>query len=368
MPRMSPSLDFAVFSHLAHKANITIEQRLAEFVQEVKLIDQLDFTHVFTTEHHFSGDFSLSPSQPITLTLIATNTKRVRLGPMVVILPISDPLRVAEEMVILDHLSGGRLEVGFGRGTLPHEHKMWGVAPQTDRARLEEGVDTILQLWTSEEPVYTFGGFHNYVGVEMPWKPLQKPHPPVWVPGSAGGSARKWARRGFGGGAFGLLPATINKAGLDEFREGWVEGGRALDDAPSSYMVATHVGENDAEAKAYGREQFAYQMKLFQEESIVSRRMAGQSHITNTDADPFPRLVRDTASGANTHSLICGSPESVIDQIEALRESMGGFSLYLGEFAFGMMPYEQVARSMTLFNDQVIPHFATQRIPQRALA
>lgn len=365
---MALPLDFAVFSHLGHKPNITIEQRLAEFVQEMKLIDNLDFSHVFTTEHHFSGDFSLSPSQPITLTLIATHTKHIRFGPMVVILPISDPLRVAEEMVILDHLSGGRLEVGFGRGTLSHEHKMFGIAPHTDRSRLAEGLDVILKLWTSDEPVFAMGEHYQYYGVEMPWKPLQAPHPPLWVPGSAGGSARAWGKRGFGTGAFGLLPLAVSKAALDEFREGWAEGGRSPDTERSCYMVSTFVGENDAEAKAYAREQFAYQMKLFQAEAMVTRRMNGQSHITNSDADPYPRLARETATGVNRHSLICGSAESVIEQIEELRDKMGGFSHFMGEFAFGNMPYERVAQSLQLFNDRVIPHFAQQPALRRAVA
>ena len=356
-----PAMQFSTFSHLAHKSDISIEARLREFVQEIELVDELAFSHIFTTEHHFSGDFSLSVSQPVTLTMIATRTKRVRFGPMVIILPISEPLRVAEEMAIIDHISGGRLEVGFGRGTLSHEHKMYGIAPQTDRARLAEGIDVILQLWTSKEPVWSFGDYYKYYGVEMPFRPLQQPHPPVWVPGSAGGSARMWGKRGFGTGAFGLLPLAVNKAALHEYREGWVEGGRSLEDEQTCYMVSTYVSENDREAKAFGREHFAHQMKLFQEEAIVTRRFNGQSHLTNSDADPYPKLVKGTADGSNRHSLICGSPESVIEQIEELREKLGGFSMFMGEFAFGMMPYERVARSLQLFSDEVIPHFAAEK-------
>ena len=358
---MTPLVQFSTFSHLAHKSNISIQERLKEFIAEIELVDDLAFSHVFTTEHHFSGDFSLSASQPVTLTMIATHTKRVRFGPMVIILPISEPLRVGEEMAIIDHLSGGRLEVGFGRGTLSHEHKMYGIAPQTDRARLAEGIDIILKLWTSREPVWSFGDFYKYYGVEMPFVPLQKPHPPVWVPGSAGGSAKMWAKRGFGTGAFGLLPPAVNKAALDEYREGWIEGGRSLDDEQSCYMVSTYVGESDREAKAFAREHFAYQMKLFQEEAMVTRRLNGQSHITNTEADPYPRLVRGTADGSNRTALICGSPESVIEQINELREKLGGFSMFMGEFAFGMMPYDRVARSLQLFSDEVIPRFAPAR-------
>jgi alkanesulfonate monooxygenase SsuD/methylene tetrahydromethanopterin reductase-like flavin-dependent oxidoreductase (luciferase family) len=361
------TLDFAVFSHLAHKTTISIEQRLAEFIDEVELVDSLDYGSIFTTEHHFSGDFSLSPSQSITLTMIATHTRRVRFGPMVVILPISDPLRVAEEMVILDHLSGGRLEVGFGRGTLSHEHKMFGISPSSDRARLDEGIDIILRLWTSDDPVFSFGDYYKYYGVEMPWKPLQTPYPPVWVPGSAGGSSRKWAKRGFGAGAFGLLPIAVNKAALDEYREGWAEGGYPAKDQRACYMVSTYVGESDREAKAYAREHFAHQMALFQAEAHVTRRMNGQGYITNSDADSYPKLVRGANDGTNRHALVCGSPESVAEQIQELREQLG-FTMFMGEFAFGQMPYERVAESLKLFSQEVIPQFSHQIMPARAVA
>lgn len=117
---------FADFDHIAHKNTMSVGERLEEFVLEAKLADELGFDYYFTAEHHFSQDFSLSPSQAVTNAILAQETERIRFGPMTIILPIANPLRIAEEFTIIDHLSGGRLEVGVGRGVVFHELATYG--------------------------------------------------------------------------------------------------------------------------------------------------------------------------------------------------------------------------------------------------
>ncbi len=354
VPNLLPDLQFGVFSHLANRPGVSVKQRLHEFIDEAVLADQLRFDSIFTTEHHFSGDFSLSPSQPVTLTMLATHTKRLRFGPMVVILPISQPLRVAEEMVIIDHLSGGRLEVGFGRGTLPHEHVMYGIAPDSDRGRLKEGLDFILRLWEADGPLHHMGEYYQYHGVEMPWQPLQRPHPPVWIPSASRASALEWAARDFGTGGFGLLPFEVNRQAFDAYREGREAAGLPESGRRANYMVATLVADTDEEARDLAVENFGHQMSLFQAEAATTHRMNGRRFVTNSAADPYPRLAREAAEGGARYNLVYGSPETVIERIQELREALG-ITLYLGEFSFGHLDFEQVQRSLTLFSDEVIP-------------
>lgn len=348
------ALEFGVFSHLANRPGVSVGRRLREFIAEAELADDLRFDYLFTTEHHFSGDFSLSPSQPVTLTMLATHTSRLRFGPMVVILPISQPLRVAEEMLILDHLSDGRLEVGFGRGTLPHEHVMYGVAPASDRGRLLEGINVIERLWTADSPLHHMGEYYQYHGVEMPWRPLQHPHPPIWVPSTSRSSAIAWAKRDFGTGAFGLLPIDLNIAAFQAYREGRAEAGLPASGERSNYMVATLVAETDKEARALATEHFGHQMSLFQSEAHVTRRMNGQAHITGSNTDPYPRLASEASAGGAPYNLVWGTPDTVVERIRELREILG-LTMFLGEFSFGHLDHEQVTRSLTLFSDEVIP-------------
>lgn len=349
-----PELTFGIFSHLSNRPGVSVQQRLREFAEEAALADELRFDYFFTTEHHFSGDFSLSPSQPITLTLLAEHTQRLRFGPMVVILPLSQPLRVAEEMIILDHLSGGRLEVGFGRGTLPHEHVMYGIAPSSDRGRLDEGLDVIMRLWGADSPLHFMGEYYEYHGVEMPWRPLQSPHPPVWIPSTSRASAIRWAERDFGTGGFGLLPIEVTSNAFDAYREGRANAELSESGARINYMVATLVAETDEEAKRLATLHFGHQMQLFQDEAHVTRRMSGQASLTGSERDPYPRLAREAANGGARYNLVYGSPATVGERIQELRSRLG-ITLYLGEFSFGHLTAEETARSMTLFSDEVIP-------------
>jgi alkanesulfonate monooxygenase SsuD/methylene tetrahydromethanopterin reductase-like flavin-dependent oxidoreductase (luciferase family) len=258
-------------------------------------------------------------------------------------------------MVILDHLSGGRLEVGFGRGTLPHEHIMYGIAPRTDRARLLEGLDVILKLWTSgTSPLHHMGEYYSYHGVEMPWAPLQKPHPPVWVPSATRESSLQWAARDFGTGGFGLLPLEVTERAMAAYREGRDQAGLPASGQRVNYMVSTLVADSDEEARALAVDNFGHQMSLFQSEAATTHRMLGRANVTGSAADPYPRLAREAAEGGARFNLIYGSPDTVIERLRELRERLG-MTLFLGEFSFGHLPFDAVSRSLTLFSDEVIP-------------
>ena len=183
----SDDVYFADFDHIGHKRTMSVGDRLEEFVLELKLAESLGLDYYFTAEHHFSGDFSLSPSQAVTCTIAATQTERIRFGPMTIILPIADPLRIAEEFTIIDHLSGGRLELGVGRGVVHHELATYGRRGADGPALFRENLECILKCWTNEENFSWNGVYHQYYDIEMPWKPLQKPLSPHLGPdGDAG--------------------------------------------------------------------------------------------------------------------------------------------------------------------------------------
>jgi alkanesulfonate monooxygenase SsuD/methylene tetrahydromethanopterin reductase-like flavin-dependent oxidoreductase (luciferase family) len=349
---------FAVFSHIAERTTGTPTQRLNEFVAEAKLADRLGFEYFFTTEHHFTKRFSLSPSPAVTLATLAQATERIRFGPMVIILPINNPLRVVEELLVLDHISGGRLELGFGRGITPHEHITYGVQPHDAAEIFNEGLDFILKALTTDGPFSWLGRHFSYFDVQLPWRPLQQPHPPVWVPTNTPSKAFDYAKRGFGGGGFGTLGIDQMVGICEQHRKGALEAGRAEDDLRLSVMCSTFVAETDDEARALARENFSLQMRLFEDERVRSMA-AGDSATREASEKSLERLraVRmDLDEAEDQLRFIAGSPATVAAKIERYREQLG-IDTFIGEFSFGDLSFEQVSRSYELFAGQVMPAF-----------
>lgn len=353
---------FAVFSHIAQKESCSIRQRLEEFVAEAQLADRSGLDYMFTTEHHFTGRFSLSPSQPVSLALIAQATRRIRFGPMVVILPITQPLRVLEELIILDHFSGGRLELGFGRGITPHEHVTYGVEPHEDKERFQEALDFLAKAMSSEGRFSWLGKHYTYIDVDLAWRFLQQPHPFIWCPTNTPDNAYEYGKLGWGTGGFGVLGAGFYEKVFPEYRRGWAEGGHPAEGQRLCYLTSTIIADTDSEARDLMYEHFDRQMDLFKLERELSREATGgdlsraaQASLTRLNA-----LTADMKASDDDLRFLCGSPDTVIGKIKALRERLG-FNVFIGEYSFGELPFEVVEHSYELLVSKVMPAFAADR-------
>ncbi|KOG89550.1 hypothetical protein ADK38_13660, partial [Streptomyces varsoviensis] len=134
---------------------------------------------VWLAEHHFTT-YSVSPSVSVMGALVAARTRRLRIGTAVSLAPMYHPLRLAEEIALLDVVSGGRVNWGAGRGNDPGEFQVFGLDLDSSYARFRENVDIVLRAWQDERLTY-HGDFHTFEDVEVLPKPLQRPHPPVWL-------------------------------------------------------------------------------------------------------------------------------------------------------------------------------------------
>jgi alkanesulfonate monooxygenase SsuD/methylene tetrahydromethanopterin reductase-like flavin-dependent oxidoreductase (luciferase family) len=349
---------FAAFSHIAHKSTVSIRQRLQEFADEVRIVDELGFHYYFTTEHHFSGNFSLSPSQPISLAVIAQNSSRLRFGPMITILPCSQPIRVAEEMVILDHMSGGRLEIGLGRGIRPHEHIAYGVRTNEDQSRLEEGIEFLRRAWTADEKFSWMGEHHTYIDVEMPWRPLQRPYPRLWVPTATPAHARTAGRNGWGTGGFSFPGMALYRPVFEEYRIGWGESGLPPRDMRIAWLIPTIVAETDETARRLMHEHFPRMVSLFEYEASRTYSLvdsAARGRVERSFA--MLRQMKEDLDAADRNLVVlCGSPDTVTEKIRFLRDELG-VNTVLGEFSFGDLEYADVVRSIELMSTKVMPNF-----------
>ena len=147
-------------------------------LERIEIMDRGGFDAVWLAEHHFTT-FSVCPSVHMLGTLAAARTTRLRIGTAVSLAALYHPLRLAEEVALLDMLSGGRVNWGAGRGFAHSEFKAFGVPPEESAERFREAVEIVLKAWTEER--FTFKGAHfAFDDVEVLPKPLQQPHPPTW--------------------------------------------------------------------------------------------------------------------------------------------------------------------------------------------
>src|SRR5438067_1154221 len=174
---------------------VAIETVYERALQRIEIMDRTGYDAVWLAEHHFHS-FSVCPSVHLMGTHVAARTRRLRIGTAVSLAALYHPLRLAEEVALLDMLSGGRVNWGAGRGFAPSEFNAFGVPPAESAERFREAVEIVLQAWTKER--FTFKGAHfSFDDIELLPKPLQQPHPPTWMAATSE-TAIDWAAgRGF---------------------------------------------------------------------------------------------------------------------------------------------------------------------------
>lgn len=342
-------MKFGTF-HLMELPNTKTEpQVFDEHLQQIKLADSVGFDAVWLTEHHFSskpyapevmGEYGICPSPLAMACAISQVTKNVRIGLAIKILPLEHPVRTAEDAAMADIFSGGRLDFGIGLGYREYEFDGLGIPVEEKLERYQEAMEIILGCWTTDEFSYD-GKFWKVPRLTMVPRPVQKPHPPVWV-GSRLGKKETIdyaVERGYN-----LLSAWATfeelRATHERFTEGRAKQGLS-DDFPYTCVRHVFVGENDAEAKRDGNEAVEYYFK-----STALFRPIGDHE-------------RDM--------MILGSPETCIEKIQELHDE-AKINHVICWMNFGGMDNEKVLRSMNLFAEEVIPKFKNGAAGQQAAA
>src|SRR3569833_893165 len=193
-------MEFGIFDHLDRSPSSPAdynEERLAI----VELFDRTGFHAYHLAEHH-ATPLGMAPSPSVFLAAVAQRTKRLRFGPMIYALPLYHPLRMIEEICMLDQMSGGRLDVGFGRGASPIELDLFGTDPADARDIYDEALAIVVR-GLSERSVSFKGKHFSFENVPIEIEPLQKPHPPLWYGVHANDGAARGAGAGRGGGGRG---------------------------------------------------------------------------------------------------------------------------------------------------------------------
>jgi alkanesulfonate monooxygenase SsuD/methylene tetrahydromethanopterin reductase-like flavin-dependent oxidoreductase (luciferase family) len=185
------SLTFGLFDHLDRR-EASLTQIYEDRLQLLETADAAGFYSYHLAEHHVTP-LGMAPSPSLFLASAAQRTRRLRLGPLVYLLPLYHPLRLIEEICMLDHLSGGRLDVGVGRGISPYELAYFGVDTLASREIFQESLEVIVSGLQHDQLVHR-GEHYRYRGVPMELKPVQQPYPPFWY-GAAAPDSAVWAAR-----------------------------------------------------------------------------------------------------------------------------------------------------------------------------
>jgi alkanesulfonate monooxygenase SsuD/methylene tetrahydromethanopterin reductase-like flavin-dependent oxidoreductase (luciferase family) len=337
---------FGIFDHLDRGPG-SLRDFYEARLRFVEAADRAGFRTYHVAEHH-ATPLGMAPSPGIFLSAVAQRTRRLRMGPLVYILPLYPPIRLIEEIAMLDQLSGGRFELGVGRGISPYELAYCGVDFLEARDMADEALEVILAGLRAgaEGGQLTHRGRHyRYLGVPIELAPVQRPHPPLWQGLVSPDAAAAAARRGVN------LVSTGPNAAVKQLVERYFEAWPGRDgDARPLIGAQRHVfvAETDAEALALARP--AYQVWY---ESLVHlwRRFNSQ-----------PVRFHDTLDKALAHdAAIVGSPATVRAEVER-HVAETGTRYFVGRFIYGTLTLEQSLRSLELWGQA----FPFQRVESPA--
>jgi alkanesulfonate monooxygenase SsuD/methylene tetrahydromethanopterin reductase-like flavin-dependent oxidoreductase (luciferase family) len=301
-------------------------------------------------EHH-GTPLGLVPSPSVFLAAAAMRTTRIRLCPLVYVLPLYHPARLAEEIAMLDHLSGGRLEVGFGKGGNPYELLAYGIEPGDAQRRYDEVFASVMRALESGTIGTVGAGGTALASAAMPFRTRQSPCPPVWYPTSNPLSVPPLGRRGINT----ILGFSFRSPTMEETRRRRDEYFAGVADAPPDVAIGgagaqtprfgimrnIYVGESDREA----RERCAEAMGVFYEQFTTLWRRHGDDRLT--EPPDFGRAI-------DAGLVIAGSATTVRARLTDMARA-SGWNHFAGAFAFGSLSYAEARSSLARFGQDVAP-------------
>jgi alkanesulfonate monooxygenase SsuD/methylene tetrahydromethanopterin reductase-like flavin-dependent oxidoreductase (luciferase family) len=327
---------------------VALETVYERAFDRIRIMDQTGYDAVWLAEHHFSS-FSICPSIHMMGVHIAARTKNLRIGTAVSLAPFYHPLRLAEEVALLDVLSGGRVNWGAGRGYQMTEFQAFGVPPEDSYPRFRENVQIVLEAWTHERVSFK-GRFWQFDDVEVLPKPAQKPHPPVWLAASSA-EAINWA--GENGFSIMMDPHSSHTQIGEKrafYRDALARHGFSIEgrDVPMARLVA--IARTRDEAERIAREGAIW--------TVQSHRKPGLQGIqVQSELNRKHFTVPDIAQGGSSDAverylngvILWGTPDEVVDDIQRLREEIGLDYLLCAPLSHS---------SFVLLTDEVLPRLA----------
>lgn len=333
---------FGVFDHI-DESGLAVGRQFEERLALIESYERAGFHAYHLAEHH-NTPLGHAPSPSVFLAAATQRTTTLRLGPLVYCLPLYHPLRLIDEVCMLEQLSGGRLQLGVGAGVSPVEVGFFDVDWDSRRERFEEAFEILLAGLSSEELTH-HGTYHDFDAVPMNMAPVQRPHPPLWF-GISRPERAAWAAE-HEVNVVALLPALMVKPITDAYRQEWEALGRAAGDLPFmgvSRLVV--VAESEDQAMATARR--AYRPWF-----------TNLNHLWRKYGVPSPLdgvLPEDFVDWHNAGAGFAGTPAQARDYIAAQAQD-AGINYFCADLAFGDINFEEASRTVALFEREIIPAF-----------
>lgn len=333
---IATDLTFGIFDHLDRGAR-PLDEYYEDRLKLVEAYDAGGFYGYHVAEHH-STPLGMAPSPGIFFGAVAQRTRRLRFGPMVYLLPLYHPIRLTEEIAMLDQLSSGRYEPGIGRGISPIESTLYGRDPAQAQQFFDE-VYAIVKMGLERGRVDFDGEQFHFHDIAIEVRPYQRPHPPFWYGISSVESAERCVTRDFNA-------ITLTRtATSDEICQRYLGAAKAagkshLKMGTSRFMV---VAETDAEAMRIARRAYP----IWHESFHYLYHAYGRSPVHGERPIEYDGMVE-------LGLAVAGSPRTVIEALRTQLEANGANYL-VSQFAFGDVSREEALRSIALFTEKVMP-------------
>jgi alkanesulfonate monooxygenase SsuD/methylene tetrahydromethanopterin reductase-like flavin-dependent oxidoreductase (luciferase family) len=358
------SLKFGIFDHLERLNGVPLDRQYQDRLTLVSQADKAGFHCYHVAEHHHSP-LCLAPNQAVYLSAVAQHTQRLLFGPLVYVLPLHHPVRLLEEICMADNMSGGRFQIGFGRGTGGgQEFAMWGGDPEENNERFEETFQILMRGFTNDFLSFE-GKYYQFRDLWMELKPKQAPHPPFWYAGNPVHAAE------FGANFIGNSPIDQLPEIAARYLESWQrqqeENDPMLPHVASPLYGASHqmfLADTDEEAVARARTAYADYSSHFDKPVPAGAkeqpRPAGPRGIYNPGMASFETVQE-------RERLIVGSPSTVLEYVRRY-DADSQCNYFVGSFQWGNITHEEASRSMELFATEVMPHFLEAQVSESAAA
>ena len=385
------SVEYGVFDHIEHLPGVPLGQLYQDRLTQLEALDEAGFFAYHLAEHHTPAVHSMAPSQNVFLAAASQRTRRLRFGAGVYVLPLHHPLRLIEEVSMLDHLSGGRLEIGVGRGGVLEAY-FWGQDsdPETNQARYDETLDLLVRGLSHDSLSYG-GRFWQFEDVPMRLRPLQRPHPPLWYmrnPGTA-------AEHGMNCIVVGSLDTL--EANVIRYRRLWdkhqgVGALTAQGTVPKiGLVVHTVVADTDEAAIRAAKPAWeAYRWNLGTPRRLEAERRQLTQFLNRSDTgdgqagspdrhraveerrdldQALERLSEEVRAvrrqrrrlpGEIAGGVMAGSPDSIRRFMDEYLAT--GANYIVCSFQWGDLSHEQAMRSIELWATEVMPHVAALEV------
>ncbi len=348
-------MKFGLFYQLPCAPDQSAAERYRETIEQITLADELGFDTAWLAELHFFHPFSVMPAPLQVAVAVAQRTRRIRLGTGVTLLPLHHPLRVAEEAAVADILTGGRLDLGVGRGTIAVHFRGYNVPRDESRERFEESLAIIRKAWTNESFSHQ-GRFFQIAEIAVAPKPLQKPHPPIRLAANSPDTAEFAGLNGYDvmvASPINPLPGFYDH--VRKYRESLERSGRPRLQGDVAALFFTCPADSLAKSRAEYETSMMHYFRTIGDQALLGDK--GQYE----GSYQYLRQVRERALNMNWETVaetmaLFGPPAACLERIGAIYEDARINQLVCWFNPGGRISHREVLAAMERFASDVMPH------------